>query len=111
MYDPAKQDEMPRLLLERTSNPILFVKNAGHGNNKKVRYSNAPVSHREVVAEIMYAVNSSEEYGSRLQEIGEGVQRERVFVFKQGDRIYVRALINGDVRDISSWSIVEDRRE
>lgn len=107
LFDPSGQDDMEELNLEPTSNPILFVKEP-NSDNESIVYSRAPVSHKEVVSEVMYAINSEQNrYGEILSDVGEDEERERIFIFNRGDMPYVKAVINGNVRRSGSWTIIE----
>lgn len=108
LYDPSKQTDMLELDLEPTSNPILFVKEENVKNSEGMTYSMAPVSHKEVVSEVMHVIDpTSQEYGETLSDISEEVERERIFIFNRKDLPYVKAAINGNVRKPDSWVIVE----
>lgn len=107
LYDPDNKGELLKLGLEDTSNPILLVKNS-KCDEKGINYSKAPVSHREVVAEIMRTVDPSlKKYGNSLCEIDEDADLKREFIFKRGDQIYVEAFIDGNIRDRNNWKVME----
>lgn len=101
-------EKLSELGMEKTSSPILLVKNK-ENEDTGVQYSNAPVSHKEVIGEMMRAVNPALcSYGNTLDEIGEDDERDRFFVFKRSDLPFVKVLIRGDVRDISNWNVIEE---
>lgn len=106
LYDPVGREELVKLCLEKTSSPILMVKHPNQSGD--MRYTNAPVSQKEVVAEIMNAINPAlDRYGKTLEEIGEEEERERIFVYKRGTVKYVKSRITGDVSNPDSWEILE----
>ena len=108
LYDPNRVDDLNDLKLEKTSNPILLVKNANQTWDG-VRQDSAPVSHTEVIASIIAAINpqTAVSYGSTLEDIEESAERERIFTFNRYDLPYVKAVINGDVLDEENWKVVE----
>ena len=108
LYDPNRVDDLNDLKLEKTSNPILLIKNANQTWDG-VRQDSAPVSHTEVIASIIAAINpqTAVSYGSTLEDIEESAERERIFTFNRYDLPYVKAVINGDVLDEENWKVVE----
>lgn len=91
--------------MELFSSPIMFVKKAGdYGTELRVSY--APVSQDEVIPTVMQAITGeSEKYGKTFDEIGEGEERERKFVFGRHDDIdFQMYTINGYVMDEDAWS-------
>ena len=108
LYDPSRVNDLNDLKLEKTSNPILLVKNANQTWDG-VRKNSAPVSHTEVIAGIIAAINPQRAagYGSTLEDIEESADRERIFTFNRDDLSYVKAVINGNVLDEESWTIIE----
>lgn len=107
-YDPVRISLLSDLKLEKTSNPILLVKNAGQ-TWEGIRQTSAPVSHKEVVASIVDVINpqAAANYGSTLADIAEDANRERILIFTRSDLPYVKAAITGNVRDIENWRVVE----
>ena len=108
LYDPSRVDDLDDLQLEKTSNPILLVKNAGQTWDG-LRRNSAPVSHTEVIASIIAAINpqAAAGYGSTLEDIEESVNRNRIFTFNRDDLSYVKAVISGDVLDEDNWTVIE----
>lgn len=109
IFSPDGQDKtMAHLGMENTSEPILLVKNAGE-NWEGIRKSQAQVSQKELIASIANAVDPqmAEEYGIRLEEVDENDQRERIYIYNRADMPYVKAAINGNVRNKEDWSIIE----
>ena len=108
LYDPSRVDDLDDLQLEKTSNPILLVKNANQTWDG-IRKNSAPVSHTEVIASIISAINPQRAagYGNTLEDIEESADRERIFTFNRDDLSYVKAAINGDVLDEESWTVIE----
>lgn len=108
IYDPFGANHLTDLKLENTSNPILLVKNAGR-TWEGIRRTSAPVSHTEVIAGIVDAINPQAvaSYGSTLADIAEDTNRERIFIFTRGDLPYVKAAITGNVRDLEDWTVLE----
>lgn len=108
LYDSFGTSNLSDLQLEKTSSPILLVKNAGQ-MWEGIRQTSAPVSHTEVIASIVEAINpqSVENYGSTLADIAEDTNRERIFIFTRSDLPYVKAAITGNVRDIENWTVME----
>lgn len=106
LYDPGRVRGLDFLELNRTSNPILLVKNADQ-TWEGVRPNSAPVSHTEVIASIIAAINpqTATDYGSTLEDIEELADRERIFTFYRNDLPYVRASITGDVLDAENWTV------
>lgn len=109
LYDSKRVEKLKGLNLEKTSSPILLVKNKDQ-NGTDIKYSSAPVSHQELIAEIMQAINPELKvrYGRSLSEIGENEERNRFFVFHRYDLPYIKAMITGDVRNADNWCIVEE---
>lgn len=107
LYDPViGRNELVKLYMERTSSPILLVKHPNQGTG--IADSKAPVSQKELIAEIMNAVNPRlEGYGQTLEEIDEDEVRERIFIYKKGAKKYVKSRIVGDVSDPDNWEIME----
>lgn len=105
---PSRISNLSDLKLETTSNPILLVKTADQ-TWEGVRQTFAPVSHTEIVASVVDAINpqKSANYGSTLADIDEDSNRERIFVFTRSDLPYVKTVITGNVRDIDNWTVVE----
>lgn len=108
LYDPGRVGGLDDLELNKTSNPILLVKNAGQAW-EGIRPNSAPVSHTEIVASIVAAINpqAAASYGSTLDDIAESADRERIFTFTRHDLPYVQAVINGDALDEESWTVVD----
>ena len=89
-----------------TSSPILYVK-LPNEHNDKVKYSNAPVSHKELAATIINAVGAStDSYGRTFDQISEEESRERIFTFI--GKNYQKWRISGDVNDITCWKLIEE---
>ena len=108
LYDPGRARGLDYLELNKTSNPILLVKNAGQ-TWEGVRQNSAPVSHTELIASIIAAINpqAADGYGSTLENIEESASRERIFTYDRADIPYVKAAINGDVLDEENWTVIE----
>lgn len=108
LYDPGKVSILENLKMNKTSNPILLVKNA-HQTWEGVKQNSAPVSPTEVVADIVAAINpqAAVNYGSTLEDIEESADRDRIYIFTRSDLPYVKAVINGDVLDEENWTVVE----
>ena len=108
LYVPWRENRRVALGMDMTSNPILLVKRPGD-TWEGIQQSDAPVSHTEVVSDIVHAVNSpaAAKYGRTLQEIAETEDRVRTYTFWRDDLPYVRVSITGNVRDESSWTIEE----
>ena len=108
IYDPSRVRGLDYLELNKTSSPILLVKNAGQSWDG-VRQNSAPVSHTDLIASIIAAINpqAAAGYGNTLEDIEESANRERIFTYDRGDLPYVKAAINGDVLDEESWTVVE----
>ena len=110
IYDPSeyRAGKLKEWHLQNTSNPILFVKNAGQAGTE-LQTNTAPVSHTELIASVISAVNPQAlpNYGRPLEAVAETEDRVRTFVFTREDFPYVKAEIRGDVLDPDSWSIVE----
>lgn len=108
LFNPGRTSIFAELELERTSNPILLVKNAGQ-SGESIRQSSAPVSHADVIASIVDAINpqAAAYYGSTLTDIAEDAERERIFISTRHNLPYVKAVINGNARDVESWTVVE----
>ena len=108
LYAPWRENHLTSLGLDKTTNPILIVKEPGDTWDG-IRQSGAPVTHTEVVSDIVHAVNprASAKYGRTLQEIGETEERVRTFIYWRADLPYVKSSITGNVRDESNWSVVE----
>ena len=99
---PHEADELD---IELISSPILFVKEAGESGTE-MKTSLAPVSHDEIVPTILEVITGDTHgYGKTIREIDENDERVREFIYGRHDDIpFVRFEINGDVRDIESWS-------
>ncbi len=97
--------EAEELDIELISSPILFVKEAGEAE-KEMEISLAPVSHDEIVPTILETITGDTHgYGKTLHEISEDEERVHEFIYGRHDDIpFVRYDINGDVRNIDSWS-------
>lgn len=95
-----------RLGLERTSNPILFVKKANQSNEDGMAVSSAPVSHSEMAASIMEAVcGDAHGYGLTFEEIPEDMDRERIMILRRHyDIPYTEFIIRGNVREWDNWT-------
>lgn len=108
LYNPNRVRSLEDLELNKTSNPILLVKNAGQ-TWEGVRLNSAPVSHTEIIASIIAAINpqAAAGYGSTLEDIEESAERERIFTSTGHNIPYVKVVINGDVLDPENWTIVE----
>lgn len=106
--DATRKQYADEMGLEETCNPILLVKRAGQ-NQKTVKISDAPVTHKECLATIVDEVGGdSEKYGRTLEDIGENETRDRVFIFrrqsrKMDDIPYAKYIIRGDARDFNNW--------
>lgn len=109
LYDSKRVEKLKELNFEKTSSPILLVKNRNQ-NDTDIQYSSAPVSHQELIAEIMQSIDPELKvrYGRSLSEIGENEECYRFFVFNRYDLPYVKVMITGDVRNIDNWNIVEE---
>lgn len=106
LYDPVGREELVKLCLENTSSPVLLVKHPRQ--NGDINYSDTPVSQKEVVAEIMKAVNpAATGYGKTLEETGGNEADERIFIYRKGKNKYVKSRIRGDVNNPASWEIIE----
>lgn len=108
LYVPWRETNLSSMGLDKTSNPILLVKNSGDTWDG-IKQSGAPVTHTEVVSDIVHAMNPqvSAKYGRTLQEIGEKEDRVRTMIYWRSDLPYVKYSINGNARDESSWSVAE----
>lgn len=108
LYDPSRVDDLDDLKLEKTSNPILLVKNVNQTWDG-VRKNSAPVSHTEVIAGIIAAINpqAAASYGNTLEDVEESADRERIFTFNRDDLSYVKAVINGNALDEDNWTVIE----
>lgn len=107
IYDPSRVSLLSDLQLESTSSPILLVKSAGQAG-EGIKMNSAPVSHTEVIASIVSAINpqTAANYGNTLGGIVETADRERIFTFYRSDLPYVRTSITGDVLDAENWTII-----
>ena len=108
LYAPWRENHLISLGLDKTTNPILIVKSPGD-KWEGIKQSGAPVTHTEVVSDIMHAVNpqASSKYGRTLQEVGETEERVRTFIYWRADLPYVKSSITGNARDESSWTVME----
>ena len=108
LYAPWRENHLTSLGLDKTTNPILIVKEPGDTWDG-IRQSGAPVTHTEVVSDIVHAVNprASAKYGRTLQEIGETEERVRTFIYWRADLPYVKSSITGNARDESNWTVME----
>ena len=108
LYDPYRADILSDLELKNTTSPILLVKNAGEVWDG-VKQSTAPVSHTELIASIIDAINPqiTADYGSTLADIDESAERERIFISTRSDLPYVKVSITGNALDEENWKIVE----
>lgn len=109
-YDSNRAGILPYIGFDYTSSPILLVKNAGE-TWEGIKYSNAPVTHTEMIASMINAVNSKVlgKYGRTLEEVGEDEERERIFIYMREDVPYFKNAINGDARNWANWSVIEQR--
>ena len=107
-YDSNRAGILPYIGFDYTSSPILLVKNAGE-TWEGIKYSNAPVTHTEMIASMINAVNSKVlgKYGRTLEEVGEDEERERIFIYMREDVPYFKNAINGDARNWANWSVIE----
>ena len=98
--------------LDMASSPILFVKRPNETHQGEPRISMAPVSHAEMGASIIEAVNGDvTKYGDTFEDIGEDSQRIRYFEYRRRDDIpYRKYEINGNVSDWSNWTIIEGEK-
>ena len=86
-----------------TSTPIMFVKTAGSKEQDEIKISSAPVSHREVIAQVLRSVGIDSDMRI-FSEIGEDEVREREFIRGRCNDIpFKKYVINGDARDEKSW--------
>ena len=108
MYEPDVVNFRKGLQLGDTSTPILLVKKA-HQTWEGVRENDAPVSHTEMIAEIMAAINpeAAADYGRTLDEVPETEERTRRFIYVREDLSYINVEIRGDARDPDNWTIIE----
>lgn len=108
IYDSTRIDLLSDLQLKSTSSPILLVKSAGQAGDD-IKTNSAPVSHTEVIAGIVSAINpqAAANYGNTLEDIEETADRERIFTFYRSDLPYVKTSIAGDVLNPENWTIVE----
>ena len=108
LFNPGRTSIFAELELENTSNPILLVKNAGQ-SAESIRQTSAPVSHTDVIASIVDAINpqAAVNYGNTLADIAEDAERERIFISTRHDVPYVKVVITGNARDMESWTVVE----
>lgn len=111
-YDPMRTSHLADIGLNTTSYPILLVKNAKE-SGEGVKRSEAPVSHTEVIATIVNAVNPqiAENYGNTLDEIDENAKRERIFTYMRKDMPYVQSAINGHAGNPDDWTVKENKAE
>lgn len=108
LYDPNKVNVLADLELKKITSPILLVKDAGE-TWEGVKQSAAPVSHAELIASIINAVNPqiTAKYGNTLTDIDESAERERIFISSRSDLPYVKTSITGNVLDEENWAILE----
>lgn len=106
LYDEDYTESLQSLKLQYTSGPILLIKNPGEKG--EVRTSMAPVSHAEVIASIVKAINpqAAAAYGRTVEEVGETEEGVRVLSFGR-DRYCYDIEITGDAMDPDNWRIVE----
>lgn len=89
-----------------TSTPIMFVKTEGESGNHEIRISQAPVSHREVLGQILRSVGIDNDLRI-FSEIEEDEVRERTFIRgRYNDIPFKKYVINGHARDEESWKEV-----
>lgn len=95
------------------SSPILFVKKSHQTNEDGMNMSMAPVSHAQMAATIMEAVNGDTlNYGETFDDIEEDRQWERYLTLRRHDTKekniinYAKYAINGYVGDWNNWSAV-----
>lgn len=111
-YDPVRMSYLTDMGLNTTSYPILLVKNAGE-SGQGIKQSEAPVSHTEVIASLVNAVNPqlTENYGKTLSQIDTNAGRERIFTYMRKDMPYVQSIINGQAGNPDDWTIKENNAE
>jgi phosphoglycerol transferase MdoB-like AlkP superfamily enzyme len=87
-----------------TSEPIMFVKEA-YSKGDEMKVSSAPVSQDEIFPTILRAAGiEANEYGRTFSEIGEEEKRIREYIDLYSNYM-IRYKIDGNVKDIESWSI------
>lgn len=108
LYVPWREHNLSSLGLDKTSNPILIVKRPGDAWDG-IKQSGAPVTHTEVVSDIVHAINpqASAKYGRTLRDIDETEDRVRTLIYWRSDLPYVEYSITGNARDESDWSVAE----
>ena len=104
-----RKDRLHSLELDVPSSPILFVKRPNETHEGEPLISMAPVSHTDMGASIIKAVNGDyTKYGEAFDDIEEDSQRIRYFEYRRHDDVpYAKYEINGYVSDWSNWTIVE----
>lgn len=91
--------------LNKSSSPILFVKEANQTNENGLKISMAPVSHKEMAATVMKAIcGDTLGYGETFSDIAEDSEIERYWIFRRHDDIpYRKYVIRGNARDWDDW--------
>lgn len=94
------------------SSPILFVKKSHQTNTDGMIVSMAPVSHAQLAATVMEAVDGdSSNYGETFDDVEEDRQWERYLTLRRHDEKgkhiinYVKYAINGYAGDWNNWSV------
>lgn len=84
--------------------PIMLVKRAGQ-SQAALSISDAPVSHTELMPEIMKALGNDNwsAYGNTFEEIDEDVDRVRYFVDMLESVYMIQFAIDGDANDTDNW--------
>lgn len=102
------EDELLMYNLEKAASPILFVKKS-YQTNEDMKISMAPVSHEQMAATIMEAIDKDAAgYGETFDDVEEDRQCERYLIFRRRDDVpYTKFAINGYAGDWNNWNIVE----
>lgn len=89
-----------------TSRPLLLVKGAGI-QQEMMTINNAPVSQENLMPTLLKAMGVDwHKYGKALEEVSVDDKKERTYVdFDLINRYVVQYAINGDAKELSSWSV------
>lgn len=90
---------------DRTSNPILLVKQKGVNGRESMTVTDAQTSHDEFAASVIKAMGGNHtRFGKAFDEIGLDEKRTRVFMYGRAGA-FVNYYIRGNVRSIEAWSM------